>query len=421
MKNKSVDELIYKAVFSSDEKERKKARQQIKKTALDLKIFPASIDNLYRAFGKEEIKGFTVPAINIRTLTYDIAGIIFRIALEKHIGALIFEIARSEINYTQQRPEEYTSSILAAAVKEGYQGPIFIQGDHYQFKTSNYQKKPSDEINKIKSLVKESIEAGFYNIDIDASTLVDLEKKDLEEQQKENYKMTALITKYIREIEPKNITVSIGGEIGHIGGKNSTVEDFQAFMKGYLKEIQKLKIKNQAKKIAGISKVSVQTGTSHGGIPLPDGTIAKVKLDFNVLKEIGRVAREKYHLGGAVQHGASTLPEELFDRFPKTGTLEIHLATGFQNIVYDHMPRKLKKEIYRWIKNNLKQEWKKGQTEAQFIYKTRKKALGTFKKQLWSLSQKEKKPIMKNLERKFLFLFEKLKVFDTKKIVERYV
>lgn len=421
MKNKSVDELIYKAVFSSDEKERKKARQQIKKTALDLKIFPASIDNLYRAFGKEEIKGFTVPAINIRTLTYDIAGIIFRIALEKHIGALIFEIARSEINYTQQRPEEYTSSILAAAVKEGYQGPIFIQGDHYQFKASNYQKKPSDEINKIKSLVKESIEAGFYNIDIDASTLVDLEKKDLEEQQKENYKMTALITKYIREIEPKGITVSVGGEIGHIGGKNSTVEDFQAFMKGYLKEIQKLKIKNQAKKIAGISKVSVQTGTSHGGIPLPDGTIAKVKLDFNVLKEIGRVAREKYHLGGAVQHGASTLPEELFDRFPKTGTLEIHLATGFQNIVYDDMPRKLKKEIYRWIKNNLKQEWKKGQTEAQFIYKTRKKALGTFKKQLWFLSQKEKKPMMKNLERKFLFLFEKLKVFDTKKIVERYV
>lgn len=421
MINKKIDDLIYAMVFSSDEKNRNKAHQQIRKTASDLMIYPASIHNLYQAFGDGKISGFTVPAINIRTLTYDIARIIFRIALQKNIGAFIFEIARSEIKYTDQRPEEYTTAILAAAIKEEYQGSIFIQGDHYQFKAPVYKKNPKEEIKKIKDLIKESIEAGFYNIDIDASTLVDLSKFNLDDQQKENYQMTALITKYIREIEPKNVTVSVGGEIGHIGGKNSTVAEFKAFMKGYLKEIQSSKFKVQNRKIQGISKVSVQTGTSHGGIPLPNGTIADVKLDFNVLKNIGEVARKKYHLGGPVQHGASTLPDQLFDRFPKVGTLEIHLATGFQNIVYDNMPKKLKNEIYSWIKTNLKDEWKEGQTEEQFIYKTRKKALGPFKKQLWSLSEKEKEPILKKLEKQFLFLFEKLNVFNSKKFIDQYV
>jgi fructose/tagatose bisphosphate aldolase len=418
MINKNIDDLIYTAIFSSDDSPKKKSREQIYQIASDSKIFPASIHNLYQALGRGEISGFTVPAINIRTLTYDTARIIFRLAFQKNIGGLIFEIARSEIKYTDQRPEEYTTAILAAAIKENYQGPVFIQGDHYQFKASVYKETPQIEINKIKNLIKESIEAGFYNIDVDASTLVDLEKKNLDEQQKENYLTTALITKYIREIEPKNVTVSIGGEIGHIGGKNSTIPEFEAFMKGYLKEVQSSKFKVQNGKIQGISKVSVQTGTSHGGIPLPDGTIADVKLDFDVLKNIGKVARKKYHLGGSVQHGASTLPDQLFDRFPKIGTLEIHLATGFQNIVYDYMPKKLRNEIYSWIKTNLKDEWKEGQTEEQFIYKTRKKALGPFKKQLWSLSEKEKEPILEALEKQFEFLFKKLNIVNTKKLLK---
>ena len=220
------------------------------------------------------------------------------------------------------------------------------------------------------------------------------------------------MTKYIREIEPKKTTVSVGGEIGHIGGKNSTVDEFEAFMNGYQKEINKL---------TGISKVSVQTGTSHGGIPLPDGTIAKVSIDFNVLKDISQVSRNKYQIGGSVKHGASTLPNELFNHFPKNNALEIHLATGFQNIVYDNLPTGLKKEIYQWVKENCRDEWKEGQTEDQFIYKTRKKALGPFKQKLWQMTEKEKKPILKNLKKQFLFLMKKLNVTGTKKIVNKFI
>lgn len=412
LQNTIIDNLVYSSALSPDEDIKKESRKLIYELAVSLGCFSQSIHNLYMAAGKGEITGFTVPAINIRTLTYDSAQLIFSLATKHKIGAVTLEIARSEMKYTEQQPDEYTTSILAAAIKTGYQGPIFIQGDHYQFSAKTFKADRDEEINNIKALIKKSIDAKFYNIDIDASTLVDLEKPTFSEQQKENYEMTALLTKYIRSIQPAGIEVSIGGEIGHIGGKNSTTEDFEAYIKGYLPLVENL---------AGISKVSVQTGTSHGGTVLPDGSIAQVNLDFDVLRNISGICRKKYHIGGSVQHGASTLPNELFNRFPESNTLEIHLATGFQNIVYDHLPQELKLKMYDWLMKNCLNERKENSNDEQFIYELRKKALGPFKKQLWLLSDQEKAPILENLEKQFAFLFEKLNMFNTRSTVEKYI
>src|SRR2546422_7528830 len=97
----------------------------------------------------------------------------------------------------------------------------------------------------------------------------------------------------------------------------------------------------------GISKISVQTGTSHGGVVLPNGSIAKVQLDLQALKALSRDAQTKYGLGGAVQHGASTLPRDAFGNFPACEAIEIHLATNFQTIVFDHpkLPAELRREL----------------------------------------------------------------------------
>src|SRR5258705_11491469 len=92
----------------------------------------------------------------------------------------------------------------------------------------------------------------------------------------------------------------------------------------------------------GLSKISVQSGTSHGGVVLADGSIADVKLDLDTLERLSKVARDEYGLAGAVQHGASTLPDQAFNRFPKRETCEIHLATNFQDILFDHMPADLR-------------------------------------------------------------------------------
>jgi len=196
------------------------------------------------------------------------------------------------------------------------------------------------------------------------------------------------------------------------------VEELQGFMDNFLEELAK-----KGKGLKGISKISVQTGTSHGGVVLPDGTIAKVSIDFDTLERISRAARDKYGLAGAVQHGASTLPDEAFDKFPKTGTAEIHLATGFQNIILDspRFPSDLREKLYRYVKTNLADERSAKDTEEQFIYKTRKKIFGPFKQEMWNLPSEIRRKIGRELEEKFLFLFGKLNVFDTAEIVTKYL
>jgi len=411
LRSSLIDSLIFTAVFAPEDSLKSAARELILQTAKTLGIYPASIFPLYKAFGEGKVQGFTVPALNVRALTYDTARAVFRLMNKHQIGPVVFEIARSEIEYTDQRPDEYTHSILAAAIKEQYTGPVFLQGDHFQLSAKRYLQEPTTEIGRIQALIDESIAAHFYNIDIDASTLVDLSKQSVLEQQQPNITVTAALTEYIRQKQPSSTTISIGGEIGHIGGKNSTVPEFEAFMDGYLSEIH----------TPGISKVSVQTGTSHGGIPLPNGAIAEVNLDFSVLSSIGSIARDRYHLGGAVQHGASTLPETLFERFVEAGTLEIHLATGFQNIVFQAMPEKLRQEMHIWTKENLEKEREAEWTDEQFVYKTRKKSLGPFKKQLWELPDTEKKPIIDALSTQFELLFRKLHVFETKDVMSTYI
>ncbi|MRR07447.1 MAG: aldolase [Deltaproteobacteria bacterium] len=417
-KSELIDDLVYTVVFSPDSATREAAAFLIRRGAAALGIVSASIQSLYQAMGRKEIGGFTVPAINIRGITYHVAQAVFRAAITGNVGPVIFEIARSEIGYTRQRPLEYTCAVMAAAIKSGWSGPVFLQGDHFQINAKKFAADGEKETLAVKDLIREAIQAGFYNIDIDTSTLVDLSQPTVKDQQRKNFSLAAELTALIRDLEPEGITVSVGGEIGEVGGKNSTVDELRIFMDGYLEE---LKMRGAIYK--GISKISVQTGTTHGGVPLADGTVAKVKIDFDVLQKLSEMARQSYGLSGAVQHGASTLPDEAFDRFPATGTAEIHLATGFQNMIYDSkdFPAQLRAKIYDLLLAEMKSEWKEKDTEEQFIYKTRKKAFGPFKLELWSLPADVCDEICAELERKFAFLFDKLKVNGTRPLLDQFI
>lgn len=415
----NINSLIETAVFDPILEKKQKAGEQIRSMAQEQGIHFASIQNLYTAFAKNEVRGFCVPAINIRNLTYDFAALIFRIAQELKIGAFIFEIARGEVTYTDQTHEQYALSILAAAVAEGWKGPVFLQADHTQFNAAKYKTTPDAAKEDLKKLINQAIAAGFYNIDIDASTLVDLSKTSVLEQQQDNYMNTAALARFIREIEPSGVSVSIGGEIGHIGGKNSTVDDFEAFMKGFEKEMGSRKLED-GRSMQGLSKISVQTGTSHGGIMLPDGTMQDAVIDFQVHTSIGTAAREQFSLGGTVQHGASTVPLSQFPRFVESRVIEVHLATGFQNIMFDHLPSSLQEDIRKWVLQNCEKDRKKEWNDTQFVYSMRKRANGPFKKRLWHMSLEEKKPVMQALEKELRSIFEKLGLHDTKRKVEKY-
>jgi fructose-bisphosphate aldolase class II len=416
LRSEATDRLAWDAVFG-DEATREAARWLLWELGQVLGCRPASIQGLYAARGRGECGGFTVPAINVRIMAYDTARAVFRAAIAGKAGAILLEIARSEIAYTEQRPGEYVAVMTAAALREGYDLPLFIQGDHCQVNAKKYQADAEAEVGEVKKLIGEEIAAGFYNIDVDTSTLVDLSHATLEEQQRLNFERAAEITKFIRDREPKGVTVAVGAEIGEVGHKNTTVEELHAFMGGYTKSLASLGVKT------GISKISVQTGTSHGGVVLPNGKIADVKLDLVALEALSKSAKGDYGMAGAVQHGASTLPPDAFGNFPRIETCEIHLATNFQSLIFDHpkLPAALRQKMYAWLDANAQSEKKAGDTDDQFYYKARKKAIGPFKQECWGLAPEIRAAIGTDLQKTFAFLFDQLKVNGTADLVRKTV
>jgi fructose-bisphosphate aldolase class II len=412
----AIDRLAWTAAFGPSAEVKGTARWIIRGIGRHKGVVPASIHDLYVAIGRGDAKGFTVPAMNLRAMTYDTARAVFRAAMALKAGAFLLEIARSEIGYTEQRPHEYSAILTAAALREGFDGPIFIQGDHVQVNAKKFAGPDREkELATLRDLIREEIAAGFFNIDIDTSTLVDLDKPTLDEQQHVNCEQAAAFARHVRGLEPKGVTISIGGEIGEVGAKNSDAHELRAYMKGF---------NARRGDLVGLSKISIQTGTAHGGFVAPDGSVRMdVKIDLDTLRELSELARREFGMAGAVQHGASTLPPDAFHAFPDAGACEVHLATDFQNMVYEHpsLPAALKAEMYAWLREHAQEERKPKDTEEQFIYKARKKAIGPFKKQLWGLPEDIRKAIGASLEQRFSFLMKQLRVDGTAGVVKKYI
>lgn len=410
LKETVIDYLLGTALYCNEEELKKRAEHIIHLVTSALHITSSSTTTLYQAFQKGEVSGFTVPAINLRIMPYEVACTIFSLMQKHNIGIVIFELARSEMGYSQQTPSDLALIVMSAAVKTGYSGAIFIQGDHYQVDKETFSTDAVGELNKLKQLIIDSIKAQLYNIDIDASTIVDLSQETIEKQQEQNSIVTSELTNFIRMHQPEGVDIMVGGEIGHIGDKNSNKEDMDAFMHQYLPKLYG----------KGIGKLSIQTGTEHGGSVDASGKVQEMAVDMNLIKELGDHARSVYSLAGVVQHGASTLPKSLFSEFPNHQAVEIHLSTGIQNIVFDSLPESVRNTIYSWLTLNCDKDRKAEWTDEQFFYKTRKKSLAAFKKQLWELSPAEKEPILKNVSAYLEELFLSLGMKDTKSIIEKY-
>ncbi len=405
LRGEGIRDLAWTAAFAEDDGAVEAARWMVWSASQAIGVRSASIQALYEARGRGEVSGFTVPAINLRAQTFDMARTVFETAEAHDVAAVILELARSEQTYTYQRPIDYATSVLAGAIAAGWRGPVFIQGDHYQFNAKKFAAGAEAMTEEIRRACRLAVDAGYRNIDIDASTLVDLHQPTVDAEQATNYRLTAEMTALIRSLEADGVTISVGGEIGEVGKENSNEAELRAYLDGYRSELERL-----APGATGISKVSVQTGTSHGGVVLPDGTVGKVAVDFGVHERLGAIARADYGVAGTVQHGASTLPDELFHRFREVETAEIHLATGFQNTLYEHpaFPAELHEAIRDWCFANALDERKDDQTDAQFVYTTRKKAIGPFKRELWDLASKDE--ILASQAQKIGFLYEQLGV-----------
>jgi len=390
-----------------------------------------SPDSFYRAMalGKFD-RQLAVPAINIRGNSLDTARAVFSAANELGVGAFISEIARSEIGYTNQQGREYAAVNQAAAMLEGWTGPLFLQGDHIQLSAEKVGKGGADEEKEQaahSALIRSLLTYGFGSIDLDMSPFEKRNNAELsfDEQQRVNYDLTARKIWEIRDLERElelPYTVMLGGETGEVGKMNTRREDIEAYANGLVRALDEIR-NETGLTLESIRKIAVQTGTSHGGITLPDGSKAEVKIDFGVLA-MAREASKRFGWAGPVQHGASTLPDAAFSNFVTSGAAEVHLATGFQDIIFDTGIVKvpgLQSMIEKFLVSKLIGEWKDGQTFAQFAKGSRKKANGPFKFEMWTMPEEVRQLVSNVLRAKFAFLFGALCVTDTRDLVSQHV
>ena len=383
-----IRDVVWTATFSEDADTVEAARWMVWEASQELGAPSASIHDLYMARGRGEVHGFTVPAINLRTQVFDMARVIAQASAALDSGAVIFELARSEQEYTFQRPGEYITSVLAGAIAAGWQGPVFVQGDHYQFNAKKYAADPEGVTETLRKATVDALGGGLRQ---HRHRLLDAGRPVAGDRSTRSSAPTTSAPPSCRRSSGSTRRTASWSPSAARSARSARRTPPRRSCAPTSTATGGSWTRAPVRGAIGLSKVSVQTGTSHGGVPLPGGGVAEVKLDFGTLERLSAVCRS-YGLAGAVQHGASTLPDELFHRFPQVETAEIHLATGFQNALYDHpaFPAELHADDRgRGASRTPPTSASAGETDSQFVYKTRKKALGAHKRELWELPTKD--------------------------------
>ena len=412
-----IRDLAWTAAFGDDPATVEAAQWIVWEASQALGVRSASIHDLYMARARGEVSGFTVPAINIRAQTFDMARITFETATQFDVGAVILELARSEQTYTFQRPIDYATSVLAGAIAAGWRGPVFLQGDHYQFNAKKYAADPEAMTEEIRRACRLAVDAGYRNIDIDSSTLVDLSLPTVDEQQRANYERAAELTALIRTLEADGVTISVGGEIGEVGKENSNEAELRAYLDG---------LPARARSTGAGRDRHLQGERPDRARPMAAPCCRTARSDRP--PSTSRSTRSS--ASSPVASTGSPAPCSTGRRRCPT-SCSITSATsrpprsisppGFQNALYEHpaFPQELHREIEAWCFANALDERKPDQTDQQFVYTTRKKALGPFKRQLWELPTRD--AILADQAKKIGFLFRELGVDGSRSMVDRYV
>lgn len=293
-------------------------------------VWPAPVGPIYSALADKAIAPLTVPAFNVRGLTFDISRAIFARANDLNAAGIMFELAPSESSTGHQSHAQYAALVCAAAASAGYQGPVLLQGDHFSLESTD-----SEEEHEVLQLSLAAMASGYHQIDLDTAGLA-VEGPDAVARQTPNAAATARL---LNELVPYAPAGTIfGGEVGEIGGANTTPEELATFIE---------LVRNMAGQNAvAFGKVSVQTGTRHGGMSDASGKSLRMPLDVDLARQLANVA-QSYGFGGVVQHGASTLQMDQFASLPGCGVVEVHLATNLQDLVFDspHFPADLRAEM----------------------------------------------------------------------------
>jgi len=409
-----IYQLAFNASVNKDETIKKASIHWINQIAKALEIVSTSNFDFYQKKAAGEHQFFTVPAINGRMVAFHLTRAAVSAADKLGLPHLIFELALSEGGYTGQKKNEYAALVKAAYISLGLQKrELHLQADHYQLDPKKYEEDADKELQRIKDATEFALEQEVYNIDIDASKFeTDDPSKSDRENQEVNAKLAAEVFAFIRQYEQEHnlpCTISIGGEVGEVGGENTKYPQVIAYMEMVKEHLESKGLS----KAPGFSKISINVGSAHGGVLGEDGKpLDTVPLDFQAHHDLYMKGKDPFNKGQhilGVQHGASTLPKTAFQLFPAMHVAEIHLATGFQNVIWDTLEQEdnpLFTAMSGKVDSEFGEKVKAHKTPAIGFMKERKRVTQFFKRQL--LLSKAIPAIEKNLEAEFTTIFHSL-------------
>ncbi len=421
LKKQLIDALIYNGIFNKDVNIREFIFWLIWEAAGVLNIQLASIQELYEARkeearNKNEYPHMIIPSIQIPGFSYYTARSVIRAAQQKNVGAFIFELTKADFDHTLQRPKEYTMNCLAAAIKEGYEGILFIQGDQFQINDRNFKQNRVAEVSLTRSLIDEAIDAGFYNIGIDTSTLIDNTIPNVNEQQFLNFALSATLTRFIREKQPEGITVSLGINIARLKEIETLLNDFRAFMNGYNETIKKVELGITVKKM---NTIVIQAPLSIEA----NKTQAEINMDLDILEKLANLAQNDFDLAGIALNCPADVSDQLLSSLLEKDLAELKFNNIIQDIIYNHtqLPDDLKERFDEYLISTFIHEKEENETMSQFLYKVRKKGFRDFKQEFYDLEDNIKTNISKEIEDKISDLFQKLNLVDSKPLIEKWI
>ncbi len=177
------------------------------------------------------------------------------------------------------------SRFASAILQHEYRGPLFIQADHLKFDGSRFENDREKLLEELKSKTKNAIRLGIFNINYDASELVDMEAFRISEKMLMNLKMVAMATNlWVRFFQPSGVVVSVSGIMGTSDNSLPGESGLKEFLQRLLKEGSRLRF--------GVS------GEDISKIEIPATKIDQGSV--NKINQLNEVVRRDIKMGGVV-------------------------------------------------------------------------------------------------------------------------
>lgn len=403
-----TDRLVYNSVFHPDTQIKATSRWLIKAMARASQIFPASISGIFEFSKHQGARNLTLPVFQITAFSYTMARSIFRAARENNACAFIFEIDSNQIFHGNQTSGEFSTIVSAAAIREKYKGPIFIQGDYISFHGEDYQQNPTQEKSRLKNLINEAIKSGLYNLWMDSSEDIPPRGVGGEKNQNSKAPLFAELTDSVRILEPKGIDISLGCQINPFQESGFKKKDIREFMEQYQAKLQSL---NPGAK--GISKLGFSPERNSLATQPIGAPYEPEPLDPNTLIGLSKFANEEYGLMGRINLKPSDSSQNNLKRFSKIGNAEIHVPLEYHTLMINHhdFPSEFKDELNFNFPNPLEEE----KTQSPLSHKP----FRVFKEKLWTLPEPLQQDISKDLETQVSSLLKALQIDHTQEMVFR--